>query len=168
MKKVKILLPLITLLLLIGGMGCEKSGNTTNTFQLTDFSYVGCKETTDGANSPKSSNGVLADEQEYIMYKAVNPTYLEVQHINAVFNCCPGKLIAESAISNDTIKIMEDESEHSCDCICKYDLHFKIGPLNYKKYHIVLYKSNRNYAEFDLDFNITTDGVFTINPQKQP
>ncbi len=118
---------------------------------VADLSHSDCKH-----NTQKSA------EKEYLKLKA-NGQYLEIEHINSEFNCCPGKIFVDSKISNDTIFIDENETEHICDCICKYDLTYKLGILGYRKYHIILKKMNWTVAKFDLDFNSSTNEMIYIN-----
>ncbi len=117
--------------------------------------HNGCKN-----NTQKST------EQEYLILQA-NGQYLEIEHINAEFNCCPGEILVDSNISNDSIFINEDETEHACDCVCKYDLTYELGPLEYGVYHIILSNTYYTPIEFDVDFNPDTDEVIDIEYKKQ-
>lgn len=54
---------------------------------------------------------------------------LNINHINACFNCCPGSIIAEISINYNNINITEDETFQdgmACSCICLYDLQYSI------------------------------------------
>ncbi|MCD4833683.1 MAG: hypothetical protein K8R31_07795 [Bacteroidales bacterium] len=132
---------------------CEKDNVDNKIFHVKDFSYDGCKST-----SNKSST------DEYIEYKTVDENYLSVKHVNALFNCCPGKLIANAKIDSTKLIVIEDEEEHGCDCICPYDLNYKIGPLEYGQYQLVIKKGELLiYAEFPITFNSSTDTTHYIN-----
>ncbi len=141
--------------LLLGIYSCEnneeKIENKENTLSISDFTHSNCKPNT------KSLFG-----KEYLELEAEDK-FLKVKHINATFNCCPSKLLVNSKISNDTITINEDEKDGVCNCICTYDLDYKIGTLEYGKYHIILNKMNSVFYEFDLDFNSETNEVVNIN-----
>ena len=57
-------------------------------------------------------------------------------HVNAAFNCCPGDITADIRIQNDTITIVEHESQSMCDCSCLYTLRFEIRNLEPGAYTI--------------------------------
>ena len=131
---------------------CEKDNVDDKIFHVKDFSYDGCKNT-----SSKSSI------DEYIEYKTVDENYLSVKHVNALFNCCPGKLIVNAIIDSAKLIITEDEEEHACDCICHYDLNYKIGPLEYGEYHFIVKSLYLTDTEFILDFSSSTDTTHYVN-----
>jgi hypothetical protein len=54
---------------------------------------------------------------------------LSLKHVNAAFNCCPGRITADVSVSNDTVTIVEREEQSICDCSCLYDLDFEIRNL---------------------------------------
>ncbi len=131
--------------------GCDKEEvELKDHISVSNLSHAGCKN-----NTQKST------KKEYIRLKAKGK-YLGIEHINADFNCCPGKIFAGSKISNDTIFINEDETEHACDCVCKYDLTYELGILVYRKYHIIFRQFNWTVAEFNLDFNSKTNKIIYI------
>ncbi len=123
-------------------------------FEARNLSDTGCKKDT-----KKSSQKSV---KEYIHFKTINNKYLDVLHVNSEFNCCPGELLVNTALKNDTILINEDEAEHGCKCLCYYDFKYQLGPLNYGKYHIVLQKFNKPVAKFDLEFNENTNVIINI------
>jgi hypothetical protein len=55
---------------------------------------------------------------------------LTINHINAGFNCCPGKISCTAILSGDTLIIEESESASLCDCNCLYDLTFTIDNID--------------------------------------
>jgi hypothetical protein len=61
---------------------------------------------------------------------------LRLTHVNAAFNCCPGDITADIRIENDTITIVEHESQSMCDCSCLYTLQFEIRNLQPGAYAI--------------------------------
>ncbi len=150
MKKI---VAVILLVVLFFAIGCEEISNTlflNQSFRVRHITHSDCKD------------GVKADEQEYIAYKTVDNYYLDMNHVNVMFNCCPGELIVTSNVSNDTIYIYEEEKESICNCICKYDLSYEVGPLEYQEYVVKVYKFNMEQAQFTIDFNEDTEGVFYI------
>ncbi len=133
----------------MGMVGCDDKENSRKSreenYEIRDFSHTECK--------PRSKSGNL---REYLELKAENK-YLRIRHINAEFNCCPKELLINSKINNDTIFVYQNEKESSCNCVCKYDLNYKVGPLEYKTYHFVLNHMNSVLIEFDLDFDANTN-----------
>ncbi len=129
---------------------CRK--NVNNFFEVKGFIHSDCKN-----NSQKTSL------EESIKIKTLNDNTIQINHKNAVFNCCPGKLSAEGIIKNDTIIINERETEHSCNCICPYDLDYTIGKLEYGIYTIKLQIMDADYFQFKLNFHSNTDTTILIN-----
>jgi hypothetical protein len=98
-------------------------------------------------------------ESEYLEYKTVDTDYLQINHINAWFNCEPGQLFVSAELINDIIAVDEYEESHFANCICPYDLSYRIGPLNYGRY---IFRIERGEIEFSINFNSLTNGIFII------
>lgn len=73
--------------------------------------------------------------EECIKYEFDN-NILYIQHINAAFNCCPGNIKFDYTIINNVIIITESEEEAACNCLCLYDLDYKIEGLPQGRYVI--------------------------------
>ncbi len=133
---------ILSLLLSLGVVGCddknEKPNEQTVFTGAKDLSHTDCKTAT------KSS-----ERKEYLELSEADK-YLAIKHINAVFNCCPGELLVTSEVRNDTIFINETEKEAGCKCICPYDLEYKVGALDYGKYHVILSDSKSYKVKFSL------------------
>jgi len=143
MKTFKILLTVIATALLFAS--CEKDNSKIG---IIDFKNSDCN---------KKSNQL--EDVESITFKAINNKQLHVIHTNAIFNCCPGKLFAECNLEGDTISIKEQETEHTCDCICPYKLEYTIDNLPSKAYQI---KLQDNFL-LQLNFNSNTDTTIILN-----
>jgi hypothetical protein len=98
-------------------------------------------------------------DSEYIEYKTVDVDYLQINHVNAWFNCEPGKVFVSAELINDTIVVDEFEETGLANCICPLDLSYQIGPLNYGRYIIRMLRWD---IEFSINFNSSTNGVFII------
>ena len=98
-------------------------------------------------------------ESEYIEYKTVDVDYLQINHVNAWFNCEPGKIIVTAELTNNTIVVDEYEETGLVNCICPYDLSYQIGPLNYGRYVIRILRGD---IEFSIKFNSSTKGIFIV------
>lgn len=57
-------------------------------------------------------------------------------HINAGFNCCPGKLSCDIDIIGDTLVIYEKEASAGCNCDCLYDLEISVEMVERKRYTV--------------------------------
>ncbi len=153
--KPKILkLSVVFLLFLFIGASCQNDEDDIyGKIKIKDFNYVGCKD----ENALEKSAYT-----ELIEYKAVDDNYLLIKHENAGFNCCVDKLITNVELDNTSIFFTEDETGESCDCICKYDIECKVGPLEYGEYLFVLKKGAIVMSEFKLLFNSSTDSTYII------
>lgn len=134
---------------------CNKDETDDNIFHVKDFSYDGCKNT---------SNKTSTDE--YIEYKTIDNNYLSIKHVNVFFSCCSEtNILVNSEIRNDTIIVYESEENISpdCDCICYYDLNFSIGPLEYGEYYFIIKIFDYTSTEFLLDFSSSTNTTHNID-----
>jgi len=144
--KAKIIYP-IFLLLIVALTSCKKEF-PNDTLSIKDLSVSDCK--TKGG----SSKGI---DPEYITLKTVDDYYLLVNHINAMFNCEPGQITVTIEISSNEISMEEDESSSLADCICPYDIDFKLGPLQYGTYILKFKRGGLTFKEYTLDFKKSTD-----------
>lgn len=100
---------------------------------------------------------------ERIEFSTVDKNYLEIKHINAMFNCEPGRLLVSVSRENNTIFVDENEEYPIANCICLYDLCYRIGPMDYGHYNIEFQRDRSLYASLSVDFNSKTSGVFEID-----
>ena len=91
---------------------------------------------------------------------------LKMQHLNAIFNCCPDELYAEIEEINDTLIIREFEKANYCSCVCQYDLEFEFNGIERKKYLIKLivpkyyYATGDNPLIFEIDLEAEANGQY--------
>ena len=156
----KTILKILLFSIFIGmlAMSCEKKNNS---FGLTNFSYSGCKNGTKTYatnNQTRNSQG----DSETIEIKSKNG-FLNIKHINAIFNCSTNnKLTADAAINDFTIDLNEDEDNHDANCLCLYDLNYKVGPVVHGKYTVKLNKMGVEYFRFSIDYNTSVDTIIFI------
>jgi hypothetical protein len=156
MKTRKIILVTITAILTIFFInGCTKDNNA---FRLDNISHSDCKNTKKSVAVNQSS-----DEKEVIEIKA-DQQYLNINHVNVYFTCEPGKLTADAVLNDTVVTISEAEQKHDVDCICPFDLNYRIGPLAYGKYYFVFMRGAMEYTHFTVDFHAKLDTVIEINP----
>ncbi len=79
----------------------------------------------------------ISPDRECFKYRYDGASSLELDHINTAFNCCPEEIVADITIENDTIIISESETGGLCDCICLFDLSYKISGLEPSEYTII-------------------------------
>ncbi len=126
---------------------CKKSF-PDNPLAVDNYTVSGCK--TKGDNAP-------AGDAEFITIKTVDDYYLLFNHINSVFNCEPVEITIAIEIRADTITINENERQGTANCVCPYDLEFRLGPLHYGKYFTVFKKGGLEFKTYSLDFKRSTD-----------
>jgi hypothetical protein len=144
--KNKVICPV--LLLLIAGMTSCKKEFPNDLLSIKDFFVSDCK--TKGV----SSKGI---DPEYITIKTVDDYYILVNHINAMFNCEPGQITVTIEVSSNEISMDENESSSLANCICPYDIDFKLGPLQYGVYILKFKRGVLTFKEYILDFRKSTD-----------
>ena len=132
-------------------LNCCEQENSHIQLSVEQITYGDCKPVT-----KKSSNS------EYIEYKTVDGDYLQINHVNAWFNCEPGQIFVSAELINDTIVVHEYEETGLANCICPYDLSYRIGPMDYDQYIFSIQKGGCIYAEFSINFSSSTKGVFRI------
>jgi hypothetical protein len=144
--KIKVICPI--LLLLIVGMNSCKKEFPNDPLSVMDLSVNGCK-----------TKGGLSDgiAPEYLTIKTVDDYYILVNHINAMFNCEPGQITVTIDASSNEISMDENESSSLVDCICPYDIIFKLGPLPYGTYILKFKRGGLTFKEYTLNFKKSTD-----------
>jgi len=146
----KIIVAVLILFVSIFVISCENIDN--HKLKVDNITYGTCK--------PGFKSSVT---NEKIEYRTVDINYLEIDHINAIFNCEPGRLLVDVEFNNDTIFVNESEEQSLVNCICLYDLSYRIGPLEYGTYLFVLKIMSLEHATFELEFNSTTEGIYEFN-----
>jgi hypothetical protein len=105
--------------------------------------------------------------QDCAAYELMAGDTLILTHSNAAFNCCPGDITAEISFSNDTIRIVERESELGCHCLCLYDLTYRVANLEAGTYTILFVEPYMTDADQPLRFtaNLASNptGAFCID-----
>jgi len=111
----------------------------------------------------KGDNSKAADP-EYITIKTVDDYYLKFSHINSILNCEPGIITVGIEIKSDTISVNETEESSLANCVCPYDIEFRLGPLEYGIYPVKFQKGGNTFIEYSLNYNKSTDVRIDIQP----
>ena len=122
---------------------------------INELSVSDCK--TKGENS-------TAADPEYITIKTVDDYYLKFSHINSILNCEPGKITVSIEIKSDTISVNETEESSLANCVCPYDIEFRLGPLEYGIYPVKFQKGGLTFKEYSLNYNKSTNVRIDIQP----
>jgi hypothetical protein len=146
-----------SLIILIILSGCSKDKPSEPEQQIEDdpvvsrVEYGGCKTDKQDGKLPEANS-----DRSCIRYSYDEGTEsLELTHINAGFNCCPGEISLDMTIRGDTISIVETESQSWCRCLCLYDLSCRIDNLPPSEYTIRI--SEPYLAEGDRKIEFAVD-----------
>jgi len=135
-------------LIIIAGMTSCKKEFPDDPLAINDIIISDCK--TLGESSNEIDSG-------YITLKTIDDYFLLVNHINAMFNCEPGQISVTIYVSLNEISMDENESSSLANCICPYDIDFKLGPLQYGNYILKFKRGGLIFKEYSLDFKKSTD-----------
>jgi len=103
----------------------------------------------------KAPADTISSDYDCILYQYDGISTLTLQHINTGFNCCPDTIMADIDIEENQIHIVEKEGMGLCNCLCLFDLTYKITDVQSETYHITL--SQMYLADQDSSFNVTID-----------
>ncbi len=163
----KRIIQIITIVLISGFVfsGC-KNGDTTEEMQISGkvVKSSDCKDNIKSAGDPDNLSCV-----EYGFDPQNN--LLKMEHINAGFNCCPGKLYCDIWLSNDTIYIQEFEEAALCRCNCLYDLDIEIKGVESQKYQVKFiepYAEKQNKLIFEIDLTRKKTGKVCVKRNGYP
>jgi hypothetical protein len=143
--KAKIILSLLIMTLIT--VVCKK-GSPDDPLTIMNLSVSDCK------NKGDSNKGI---DSEYITIKTVDDSYLAVNHVSSIFNCQPGEITITINVSGNELSLNENESSHSVNCVCPYDIYFKLGPLQYGTYILKFQKGGQTFKEYTIDFQKSAD-----------
>ena len=161
-EEVYVKLRKLTFYLLVLGMlfsipACKKADNVfpdNAEGVLTD--YTGCKNT--GLRQNAAVNRTSQKVQECIDYQYNGENTLLLNHTNAVFNCCPGTISADTNFSQGLIEIVEREADHGCRCICHYDLDYHFNNIPPGVYTVRITCEAGQVREYTIDLNSSYSG----------
>jgi hypothetical protein len=146
--KMKIVVNILALFFLIELFSCERKQNEAVVQKLI---CSDCK-----------SNGKTSDASETVHFKFISSDEMLVEHNNVHFNCEPGKISVTGQIDQNHVSIYEHEEKHNADCICPYDLSFRITGLKTGENTIAVYLMDYKKLECSIYFNNTTDTIIQI------
>lgn len=153
-------------------LGC--SGDNPKTTKPTPpgpsgtlVSYTGCKQFPPAA----LASGTIQD-QDCLVYRYDGQGVLELDHINAGFNCCPGSITAVITIEDNVITITESEEGAYCDCNCLFDVGYEITELDPGEYTIHVIEPyvgpEHDPLECTIDLTTSTEGSCCVTRTHYP
>jgi len=156
------------LLFVIGS--CDENTNSPDFQPVGTLSgYEGCKTFTTNSGLEVGS---YTSTEECIEYEHDGESRLRMKHINAGFNCCPGKIDTTISISDNRIVIEDREEEQGCFCQCLFDLEYEILGLEQGEYTIVVTGPYIHDIDERLLFHVQltgpNSGTFCVNRTHYP
>jgi len=142
--------------------GCEEAGQTAISGEL--LTHSDCKSNLKTTAEPDSLSCAVYS------YDAATKV-LQLTHINAGFNCCPGTLSCSFKLLGDTIRITEEEQEALCSCNCLFDMEMEISGVERSSYVIEFiepYAGDMDALLFEIDLAAETDGSFCVTRKSYP
>jgi len=131
---------------------------------------------TDQSDCKSSKSAVKGDETSDTL-SCINYIYvseekkLSLTHINAGFNCCPGKISCRVSLDEETLIIKEKERTSMCDCDCLFDLGIEIDGVEAKNYLLKFeepYCVDQEQLIFEVDLKNCPEGSFCVTRKQYP
>ena len=135
-------------------------------------SYHGCKTFAQESGADGQLSLSHAQNKDCVEYQYYGDSILELHHINAGFNCCPGEIVADIDINDNVIIIRENETDSGCFCLCLFDVNYKIEGLMPGIYTIIFIEPYANdqdeKLEFTVNLNRATSGTYCVSRDHYP
>jgi len=171
LKRLSILGMMICLGFIVTLGGCKKSPDAQLTPTGALLESNGCKQFLSNASGPVDEFAP-GQHEDCIEYRYNGTDILVLRHINAGFNCCPGKITADIEFSGNMITITEIEAEQACDCLCLFDLDYEIINLAHGEYTIRIIEPYIDppdqVLEFTLQLLSETSGHYCLQRNYYP
>jgi hypothetical protein len=151
-----------------GDVNCDDEVNITDAIYLIDYlfrdgpppcnlptgnllDYFGCKP------SQAQTTDTISSDQDCMECQYDGTSILQLQHINAGFNCCPSNLTADIIIEDNFISITEYEHFDDygpCNCLCLFDVDYQIDNLSPGEYTIKVTELYLEDGDEPLEFTV--------------
>jgi len=120
---------------------------------------------------PETATISVPSDQDCIEYSYNGAGLLTLRHLNAGFNCCP-EYETMVQIVEGVITIEEIEIAGMCDCLCLFDLDYRIINLPPGQYTIQVIEpyttETDEKLEFTVDLQSTPNGMFCVSRDHYP
>jgi hypothetical protein len=148
-KSVYFCFGVLLICLVIGGHACKNNSGAQADVAGALLEVEGCKQWNNavepGTEQPKNQDCL---EYRYIGQK------LELKHINAAFNCCPGAVTADFNVCDKVVTITEMEETQGCFCVCLFDLEMEVDHLEPGEYTIRINEPYIENGDEPLEFTV--------------
>lgn len=150
-KTINIILYLLSLLLLLSMTSCKSSDNESMP-EGYQKSYSECKVFI------TRSTEITEPDKQTLNYSLDENGNLSLTHLDALFNCCPGRITSDITTGKNIIDIYEKEDKPGCHCNCRYDLNFDFINIKREIYKITIRSEYTKQLNFTLDLRSSTTG----------
>ncbi len=119
----------------------------------------------------KNTNEISNDESCVEFTFNESEMTVELVHINAGFNCCPGNIFVDINQTGDSIIINEHSTESLCDCNCLYDVNILLENIKAKTYQVVFIEpmvSDDEALSFTMDLTQHSNGSYCVSRTDYP
>ena len=137
---------------------CERENQSMKASVLSNSQ---CKSTKSGEVTADTPDTLSCVSYVY----DVNNKKLVLNHINAAFNCCPGRFSCSASVSGDTLIVIEEEENPLCNCDCLYDLEMEVTQVEAKEYIVKFVEPYATYEKkliFGVDLAVNPEGSFCV------
>lgn len=100
---------------------------------------------------------------ELVQLETAGTNHLTVKHIDAMLNCEPGKISFDCQVGEGIITIREKEESTAANCVCPYDLTYKIALPKYGTYKLIINLYEFGEFEFSANTKVTLQKRLTPN-----
>lgn len=137
---------------------------------------VGALTSTEGCKTFATTTSLEMSLHSYttecIEYEYDGEAVLILKHINAGFNCCPGKIDAAITVTGNRISIEDREQEQGCFCQCLFDLRYELYDLMPGEYTIAVtgpyIEDGDERLLFSVQLSGPSSGTFCVNRTHYP
>jgi len=136
----------------------NNNNNVTNP-QLVSFDDSGCKN----EQNIKAIDYSLFSGFECMVWSYDGTGSLELQHINAVFNCCPDETLGMTgtvAYADTVFTLTESDNGGLCNCVCPYDMNYTLSDVAPGTYTVVVNPFDNPVA---MDLTAAAEGWFCVD-----
>lgn len=126
---------------------------------MRNYSHSGCKKTSNAPKKVASISPVYSND-EYLEFEGREGGYININHINTLFNCGVREIGANIYVEGTEILITEKMTEGAyARCgYCPFDVMIDAGPLMDGDYTVVIEKEGVRYAKATISFSPTANG----------
>jgi hypothetical protein len=115
---------------------------------------------------------VVPPHRDCLAYTYNTDFTLDLKHINAGFNCCPGQFKTTITADDTLITVETVESIHGCRCTCLFDLDYEVKHVAPGIHRIKIIEQCLGEGDEQLDFvvdlSLPTSGISCVERTHTP